>query len=1781
MDTITKINKAKTSVKGTITRIEKFVENESKDTISTTELDVKLKKINQLQTKLDELKTSSFALEITDEELSEFEKDVEQCEIRLEELEVSLKNLYYKFDKKCETSVIDDCRNKIETLSKTKIPPIVLPTFSGKYEHFSNFKNQFDDLITHNKQLSQSQKLYYLNSCLSNEVKEFALTFDTFTSLYEALESRYDNKRLIVDIHIGSILNFKKIERESAVEIREMIDCIKKNLRALKVLKYEQNDLFDVFLQNIMLKKLDKESRKNFEILQKTKEVPTFDEFIIFLEQREAVLLSVDRNCFFESKTITKKPYNFPAKNKVVLVNENFVNKNCIICSNGSHPVYRCEKYMKLTPRKRFELVKLKNLCELCLNKGHRKDQCRSSYTCSCGLRHSKTICFTSFSQNKDRQEPLMNSATCSSSNKSSTFDSVAPFTHSKGDGEIQNKKGPETTSTVLSNVYESKMNHSKGKKSVLLSTACIFLQRSDGNRIKVRALLDSCSNINILSRKASEYIGIKKEKIFAPISGLNGVTQNIKWKLNTSISNEDMSFNEPIEFLIVDKITGLTPSVELNITDEKIPDFLPLADSEFHKMSEIGALINADLYLRILKDNQYRINDLVFRESEFGWIAGGKLNETQNTNQNLCCLSMEQNSLENSLSHFFELEGLGIKDDPVSHEEDQALNIFNETIEFKQGRYVVQLPFRKNYEELSDNFSVAKRRLQSLWRRFRKNPNLHLEYKNIIEDYLKEGIVERIEPVTVDSERPVYFLPHQAVKKDDRVTTKTRIVFDASSHQNEELSLNDCLWQGPNLNPNLLDVLIQFRLNKVAICSDIQQAFLQICIAEQHKDAVRFLWAENELSHFGELNIQTYRFNRVLFGVNSSPFLLAATIKHHIEKYRNEHPETVKKLDTCFYVDDFVSGGNNTEEALVLSRESKNIMKEAGMMLRKWISNDYALMENWKLEGFDTNPPDTSSSSKTNLTKVLGIKWNSQEDYLTLEVQGLLELIREDKNSKRFILMAVGKLFDPLGLITPYTIKIKCLIQELWKRKIAWDESLPPEITKIWKTLCAELSLLNKLKVPRLVLDSVHEETEDIIELHSFCDASKKAYGASIYLRVKKRDKIIVNLVTSKSRVTPLKNITLPRLELLGALVAARLSNKVQEIMNKRKPFVIYHWTDSKVALYWIRGSSKKWKSFVANRVQEITKLTDRESWFHCSGKSNPADILSRGTSVESLLQDTMWWNGPPFLVSDQPLETDNEFSVKEEEYLPELKNLKSNDCDDPVTLTLKLDKTFLESIINRSNKFLTVIRICSYLYRFLNNSKFPQNKKVGPLTAAELSVAENYLIGQLQREEFSTELATLRTRGDISRKSKIFNLSPYLDNQGIMRVGGRLENSQLPYSSKHPVLLPSKGKFSEMIVRYYHEKYFHLGPQHLLFQVRQKYWPIHGRNLCKKIVHNCVACFKANPKQYSQKMGNLPKHRITPDKVFNSTGIDLCGPFLIKNKNQRKGPEIKVYVCIFICLVTKAVHLELISDLTSQALIATLKRFASRRGKCHRIYSDNGTNMVGANRELNSLFKIVRNQDESLFAFFAEEKIEWSFIPPRSPNWGGLWEANIKAFKYHFKRVAGNSKFTYEELLTLITQIEAILNSRPLIPLTSDVEDLEVLTPAHFLIGRPITAIVEPSLTNIETNRLNSWQRITKSVQTIWKRWSLSYLNSLQQRGKWVNRKENLKLGDMVLIREENLPPCKWLLGRVVKLYPGQDKIVRVVEVKTNKGIFKRSVSKLSILPIENCKKIVSSCM
>ncbi|GBL84606.1 hypothetical protein AVEN_191071-1 [Araneus ventricosus] len=1696
-------NRLKSTLKGKITRLETYIETVKTETeIDIVELKVKLKNVTFLQKNIDELRGNYYAIpNVKEAEIVTIDEELNQMDERLEKLEVRMETVINSSCMKSSETVVNkinnDALDKFEI--KTKIPPLVLPEFSGKYEEFSSFKAQFDDLITNNIQLSQSQKLYYLRSCLTHDARDLSSNFDNFESLYEALVTRYDNERLIVDIHVQNILKFEKIQSESAKEIRNMIDCIQKNLRALKALKYEQNKLSDVLLINILIQKLDKESRKSFELFHVSNNVPTFEQFIKFLEQRESVLLSINRNIASgNAKNSTNKNLpNFTNKSsKAFMINEN-KRKSCVVCKKSVHPIFRCHTFLNLSIEERLKLIRLHKICDLCLKMNHKKYECYSQYKCVCGARHNKLIC-----ESGDSTKTVSTECAKENGKVNKTFESP----HDKDSTSQSN-------ASVLSNCGK--------RKNILFSTAEIYLHTANNQRIKIRAILDSASNVCVLSKKISNSLGLKKQKIKTPVSGLNGLWQNIEWKVKTFISNEDRSFNEQVEFLIVDEITELNPSQTLDITNVEIPQFLNLADKSFYEANEINALISADIFFKVLKHNTYKVNEeFFFKESQFGWIACGKLQEKEVSKQNQFFLA-RNDTLQDTLKHFFDLEGLGIRDDPVSNEKDQAMEIFNETVEFKNDRYVVHLSFRKSYDELSNNYSLAKQRFQNLWRRFSHDPELHQQYREIIRDYVEQGIIEEVKDnIKVnESNKPLYYLPHQAVRKEGRLTSKTRIVFDAGSHQNNELSLNDCLWPGKNLNPNLLDLLIDFRLNKTAVCSDIKQAFLQICLAEEHKDAARFFWSNEEPCVHKKPKLHVYRFNRVNFGVSSSPFLLAATIRHHIEKYINDYPDTVLLLDKCFYVDDLISGGKDFEEALQLSRSAKNIMEAAGMDLRKWISNDANLMEQWKKEKFDVYPVDKTISLGVNTTKVLGLSWETHEDYLKMDTRSLLEFVSIDKNTKRFILQAVGRIFDPLGLITPFTIRVKCLIQDLWSEKIPWDDPLPPHIEREWKRWCEELPHLENLKIPRLVLDSTLDE--DIIELHSFCDASKKAYGAAIYLKSRTRNGISVKLVTSKSRVAPLNGVTLPRLELLGALIAARLTFKVGKILNSKRSCVQYHWTDSKIVLFWIKGSKTRWKQFVANRVNEITSLTDPNSWYHCAGKENPADLLSRGVSADCLVtSNTRWWTGAEFL-------SDPKF--------PE--NFQSVDSD-------------LDYLTENEKETIVFISNCR------NKVKRPE-----PLTVEEIRNTENKLIQHAQISLFDKK----------GLPSNISNLFPFVDEEGIVRVGGRLENASVPYPHKHPAILPKGSKLSKIYFESLHRRLFHVGPLGLLNAVRLKFWPLSGRSIARKTVHQCVTCFKSRPILSSQIMGNLPSERVNISSPFTITGLDLCGPYLVKYKNQRNGTLNKVYICVCICFSTKAIHLELLSDLTSDALIATLKRFTSRRGRCSKIYTDNATNFVGSNSKLKKFYKLINFPDENLANYFTSEGIDWNFIPPKSPHFGGLWEAGVKSVKHHLKRTIGNLHFTYEEFETIMIQTEGILNSRPLTPLSSDEDNFDVLTPGHDFRGRPISSIPEPFLTDINENRLSRWQKTTKVVQLIWKKWKSDYLNTLQARSKWMAEKDDLIIGQMVLIKDDFLPINNWLLGRILEVYYGSDGKVRVVKVRTKSGNFKRTINKIAVLPID----------
>lgn len=388
---------------------------------------------------------------------------------------------------------------------------------------------------------------------------------------------------------------------------------------------------------------------------------------------------------------------------------------------------------------------------------------------------------------------------------------------------------------------------------------------------------------------------------------------------------------------------------------------------------------------------------------------------------------------------------------------------------------------------------------------------------------------------------------------------------------------------------------------------------------------------------------------------------------------------------------------------------------------------------------------------------------------------------------------------------------------------------------------------------------------------------------------------------------------------------------------------------------------------------------------------------------------------------------------------------------------------------------------------------------------------------------------------------------------------------------SKKNPLNLSARHHITKLIFIHEHLKLYHCGPQHLLASIRESYWPLAGRSLSKQIVHKCLKCFRFNPKMLKPIMGDLPEQRLNPNHPFDIVGVDYAGPFLIKSRAGRGAKISKSYICLFICFLTNAVHLELVTDLSKEAFILSLRRFTARRGKPSVIFSDNGSNFVSAHSELKELGRFIRQNKDKLISSICKEEIEWHFIPPHSPHFGGLWEAGIKSMKAHLKRVVSNTPLNFEHFYTLLSEVEAIMNSRPLSPLSSDPEDLTPLTPGHLLIGRQLDSWLNEDLRSLPTNRLSLYQHLQQLKQHLWSRWSKEYVAELQQRVKWKQNYDSLTSGALVLVKDDNAPPMKWKLGKIVEVFRGKDNVARVALIRTQSGLIKRCFSKICPLLID----------
>ncbi|GFU93784.1 integrase catalytic domain-containing protein [Trichonephila clavipes] len=845
--------------------------------------------------------------------------------------------------------------------------------------------------------------------------------------------------------------------------------------------------------------------------------------------------------------------------------------------------------------------------------------------------------------------------------------------------------------------------------------------------------------------------------------------------------------------------------------------------------------------------------------------------------------------------------------------------------------------------------------------------------YKEFRNEYELLGHMEEIKNETLDKIN--YYIPHHSVYKPEKTSTPLRVVFDASAKTTSGFSLNSILLNGGIIQQDLFSIVSRFRKHEYAFSADIKKMYRQILVDPNQRDLQRIMWKTS-----ADAPVKTYKLATVTYGTISAPFLATRTLRALADEKKAEFLDEADVICNDSYMDDILSGESTLEGAKKLQTRLSQLLQRGGFELHKWVSNSPELLKDLSASSYVFDKEFQDAPVKT-----LGMLWDPKVDCLTYKVK-----ISDKVNfSKKDVLSEIARLYDPLGLIGPIVTKAKIFIQELWKIKLDWSEQLPPDAMEEWMNFYQKLAKVNNFKIPRCILLPATIR----IEIHVFSDASERAYAAAVYIKCfNESGQSQTRLLCSKSRMAPLKTLTIPRLELSAALLLSRLVKKVVPIL-QLPIHKIWMWTNSTIALAWIKTEPHKLKTFVSNRVAEIQALSKDYHWKHVSSKNNPADLISRGCNVDELLKNEMCFSGPD-LQTDQ-YEDNQLFPYPF--YRDELK------CAVTLSMT-ECSSNFYDELFNVTNNFIKLIRIFSFIFRFINNIKAKEScNKEKYLTVVEIKRSTEFLAKIAQLSEFKGEIDALKKGKGVSKTSKLRALDPFLDENSLLRVGGRLSNADLPFEAKHQIIIPSKHKFTKLLFEHMHKKFFHIGAQGLVHQIRMQFWPINGKGIARKTVHDCIACFRQKPTGVDQLMGNLPSERVTPSAPFLNSGVDFCGPFQIKFKNQRKGIFSKVYVAILVCLATKAIHLEAVTDLTTEAFIAALKRLCARRGRISTLMSDNATNFKGAAAELNRFIKLICNKNETLVNYFASEAIQWKFIPPRSPNFGGLWEAGVKSFKHH----------------------------------------------------------------------------------------------------------------------------------------------------------------------------------
>ena len=1667
-------------------------------------------------------------------------------------------------------------------VTRMKAPDIKCISFSGEpTEDYQRFWQIFDTAICSNNDLNDADKLLHLNTNLTGYaaklIKNLSITNDNFLKAKEILDKEFLDIPFIINSIFEKILNIN-------LNINNNLGDLRKNLNDLRTylhdIKQHDLDFFDEqssggkLLGHILAKKLPKafkiELNRRTNVLYPSA-IHIIDNFSDIIKSMETNIStgnnfnfkcgnskqSNGRNSFKGNKISSYRNnniHNSGSNNRPTLTNfktesnpssnlkniTNFVKFPCKLCSS-KHRVYHCSEFDTL--EKRLSRCKNLNLCEHCLSSLHASTSCPGNngqltqpcYTCK-QFTHVQAVCpqfFTSFN--------------------SRTLNNLC-FTASS-----------QTLHQLLLPLIEICIGRGKRKRRVL-------------------CLADSGSERSYFSSHLLESLGI------------DHAIGSRKFDIKTFLGTQQRNFNEcMVDVYVIPRIRCEIPvlfdsSLDLDFSMNGLPEAMTniqaqgynlgcsaLRDCSSNRIENIHGLLGIDILQFLPKWNLIPCAGGFAFESIYGVHPTGNIKNFLSSEQirNLFSrppiisdsdssstdnreemflntlmspqpsyfdpiAAVQQSDdafMELGLEHLFSLESIGLPSNPdLSTLDEQMICQLRESIQLIDGKYHVSLPWIPDLiTQVPSNHKIALKFLFKVYADM-KQKNILSDYLKYLNEMLEEGIIEECNIKQSDYHK-YNFLTHRAVVKDSVISSsKIRPVFNASLKVGNSVSLNQAAYGGIDLLNSLLKLLLQFRMNKFVFISDIRRAYLSV--------KLKLTSDRNHLMFFSLENgkVKTYRFASLPFGYKPSSFILNFIIKHHASTYPEDLCSHV--LKNCFYSDNLIYSSNCPDTLSDLYSLCCERMSEAGFCLRSWFTNLPTLTEQIARDKKGTEHTEP-------FEKVLGYLYFPSTDMMQLSDFHL----NENANTKRTILSQSNSIFDPLSIFTPITIRTKKLIRKLWIEGYDWDTPISEQLCQEWQKIAADLKHIKNFDFPRCTVFGNPNHTKNI-SLKVFCDASSSCYATSIYVHSSQGS----NLIFTKAKVAPNKGLTVPTLELLAIFLSFKcLTSVLDSFPSDYNITSIDIFSDSQLCLGWLLSDNlKTQKIFVRNRIQEIHHLKksiiekyELDIFFHyVSSGDNSADLCTRGLSFSEFqsnfdfyLHGPSWLNLEQYLWPKYPLKCLSEDSKQKisTNMLTFLKET-STSCNSNLEPILDLYKF---------SNYHKLLKITSLVFQFVN---FSRGKRAD---VDFYNQSKLYWITQMQSVCFSDEIDFLKKPDKKQIPHLVDHLNLFLDPNNVLRCKGRLGRcNYFNYDVLNPILLSKNHHFTKLYIMYAHEQCKHLGINSTLNLIRMNgYWITRSRQAIKNVIANCSLCKKFNSLSFKYpKLTNMPSHAMKLVRPFSSLGLDFTGHLFIQDEN---GKSSKYYILLYTCLTIRAVYFDLLPSMSTQHILLSLERFCNLYGVPDDIYSDNFSSFIQSGNILHNSFLSSDFQ-----TFFEKSNIRWIRIPIRAAWIGVFWERQVSSLKKLLYKAIGRQKLSFYQMITVLSSIARALNDRPLTYRYSDVNEFAPLTPNCFLrLHRNKNLIFNESQTPNPPKGLPGHNELNESLtiqyelyeefKTLWKEDYLLSLRELSRKLYQSDFSNKIKVGDIVILKDDRRPRPFWHLVRVVEIIFGNDGLIRSCRV------------------------------